>query len=172
MGQQGQDACPPPRARARASLPDSLCRDRGPAAGLGGSGSLSSAARTPAPDPVRAPALAPAPAWVPAPAPAPPPASACWARAVPAARAPGSPRSRSVARGPRLRRQRRGGGPGAHCAAAGGLGARTRRHQGRDRGGAPAALRQRVTPRDNRRALRPLQGGRATARGTTGGPRP
>lgn len=51
-------------------------------------GSLSSAARSPTAGPALAPAPAPAPARASAAA---PPASACWARAVPAARAPGSP---------------------------------------------------------------------------------
>ena len=51
-------------------------------------------------------------------------------------------------------------------------GARVTSPRGAGPGGAPAALRQRVAPRDDRRALRLLQRGRAAARGTTGGARP
>ncbi|XP_045346993.1 translation initiation factor IF-2-like [Leopardus geoffroyi] len=87
------------------------------------------------------------------------------ARAVPAARAPGSPRSRSVARGPRLR-PGVGGGSSPTAQPPSGPG-RATAQRGAGLRGRPAP------PHDGRRALRPLRGCQTAARGGfPGGARP
>lgn len=64
------------------------------------------------------------------------------------------------------------GGRGAHCAAAAAAGCAPTSQRGVGPGGAPAALRQQLALRDGRRALRPLRGRQAAARGASGGTRP
>lgn len=59
------------------------------------------------------------------------------------------------------------GGRGAHCAAAAAAGRASTSQRGVGTSSASAALRQRVTPNDGCRALRPLEGGQVAARGAT-----
>lgn len=56
-------------------------------------------------------------------------------------------------------------GRGAHCAAAATAGRASTSQRGAGTRDAPAVLRQQVAPNDGRRALRPLRGWRAAARG-------